>query len=112
MTTRNALRLCRVDDIELDGMKRVNVPGHGDALCVYRTAEGVFVTDDTCTHGLASLSEGDVEDGVVRCPYHGGAFDIRTGAAVESPCVDPIRTYTAWIEDGQVVAALDVGAAD
>lgn len=107
MTASTALTLCRVDEIEVDGMKRIAVPGRRDSLCVYRTADGVFVTDDTCTHGLASLSEGYLEDGIVRCPYHGGAFDIRTGAAVEAPCIDPIQAYKAWIEDGRVIAALD-----
>ena len=48
-----------------------------------------------------------VKDGIVRCPYHGGDFDIRTGAAVEAPCIDPIQAYKAWIEDGRVIAALD-----
>ena len=107
MTAPAGLPLCGVDEVELDGMKRIAVPGRRDSLCVYRTTDGVFVTDDTCTHGLASLSEGYLEDGVVRCPYHGGAFDIRTGAAVDAPCTEPIQAYRAWVEDGRVFVALD-----
>jgi nitrite reductase/ring-hydroxylating ferredoxin subunit len=40
---------------------------------------GYHVTDDTCTHGFASLSEGTVEGHVVTCPWHGWTFDVRTG---------------------------------
>ena len=37
------------------------------------------MTDDICTHGNASSSEGEIEEGKVYCPFHDGAFDIRTG---------------------------------
>ncbi len=100
------ITLCRADEVELDGMKKVKAAGL-DALCVYRTERGIFVTEDTCTHGLASLSEGLLENGKVFCPYHGGAFDIETGAATAFPCTDPIRTYRATIENGAVVIETD-----
>ena len=105
MSLAEGPRLCRVDEIEPEGMKKIVVPGRRDALCVYRTADGVFVTDDTCTHGLASLSEGFLENGRVYCPYHGGAFDIKTGAAVAFPCTDPIRAYPCRVADGEIVIA-------
>lgn len=106
MSVPDGLRLCRLDEVETDGMKKIVVPGRRQPLCVYRTAEGVFVTDDTCTHGMASLSEGFLEDGKVHCPYHGGAFDIKTGAAVAFPCTDPVRAYRCWVADGEILIAM------
>jgi len=110
MNTEARLRLCRLDEVEPDGMKKIAVPGRRDPLCVYRTAEGVFVTDDTCTHGLASLSEGFLENGRVHCPYHGGAFDIKTGAAVSFPCTDPVRAYRCWVANGEILIAAPAAA--
>jgi len=48
-------------------------------IAVYNLCGQFFATDDTCTHGDASLSEGEIEEGEIYCPFHDGAFDIRTG---------------------------------
>jgi nitrite reductase/ring-hydroxylating ferredoxin subunit len=50
-------------------------------LIVYRLEDGWFATADMCTHEDCSLSEGDMEGDEIVCWCHGGAFDIRTGAA-------------------------------
>jgi nitrite reductase/ring-hydroxylating ferredoxin subunit len=96
-------RLCAVDEVADGEVRRVKVEGR-PPLAVFNVAGDFFVLDDTCTHGMASLSEGLVEDGVVECPWHGGAFDIRTGAATRHPCVVALRTYAVEIRDGAVFA--------
>lgn len=73
---------------------------------MFRIAAECFVTDDTCTHGNASLCEGDIEDGLVICPFHSGSFDIRTGEAVDHPCTKKLRTYKAIADGGVLYTAL------
>ena len=82
-------------------MKRVMLPGL-EPLAVYHLDDGFYVTDDTCTHGQASLAQGCVEVGEVECPAHGGRFEIRTGIAVGFPAAIPIRCYPAKVSDGKV----------
>jgi biphenyl 2,3-dioxygenase ferredoxin subunit len=60
------------------------------------------VTDDTCTHGPGSLSEGFIEGDEVECDFHNGKFNIKTGAVAAPPCMIPIKTYPAVVEDGRV----------
>ena len=72
------------------------------ALAVFNIDGAFFVTDDACTHGPGSLSEGNVEGGVVECNFHGGQFNIRTGDVVGPPCMVPVRTYPATVVDGKV----------
>ena len=36
------------------------------------------------------------------CAWHGAAFDIRTGDAVQLPAVEPVRTFEVRVEDGRV----------
>ena len=49
-------------------------------ICLYRLDGQVYATQDECSHGSASLSEGFiVEDGLIECALHQGSFDIRTG---------------------------------
>ena len=95
------VRLCGVDDVAAGMARRVSAPGY-EPLAVVRLGDAWHVIADTCTHGMASLSEGDIEDGQIFCPFHGGAFDIATGAPTERPCVKAIATYPAVVVDGAV----------
>ncbi len=105
---RNDHPLCAVDEVPPGSAKRVVVATR--ALAVFNLDGAFFVTDDTCTHGFASLAEGFIAGGVVECPWHGGAFDIRSGVAVARPCERPIAIYPVAIRDGRVWA--DLGAVD
>ncbi|MFO1218741.1 MAG: non-heme iron oxygenase ferredoxin subunit [Burkholderiaceae bacterium] len=82
------------------------LPG-GHKLALYRLDGEVYATDDTCTHGAASLSEdGSIEGSFVECSWHNGRFDIRTGAACTMPCTEPLRSWPVRIIDGQVCVSL------
>jgi nitrite reductase/ring-hydroxylating ferredoxin subunit len=95
--------LCAVDQIGDDEVLKVELPGR-PAIAVYKVDGAFFATDDLCTHGDASLSEGVIDDGQIICPYHGGMFDIRSGEATGIPCLVPLQTYSVSIEKGRVYA--------
>ena len=76
-------------------------------LAVFNVDGRFFVTDNNCTHGPGLLSEGYLEGRVVECDFHGGRFDVATGAVVAPPCMVPIKTYPTAVEDGKVV--IEVG---
>jgi nitrite reductase/ring-hydroxylating ferredoxin subunit len=95
------LRLCGIDAIEDGGALRVDIEGRAP-LAVYRLDGKFYVSDDTCTHGEASLAEGLVEDGYIECPWHSGRFCLKTGAALTFPAITPIRVYLAIVRDGMV----------
>jgi nitrite reductase/ring-hydroxylating ferredoxin subunit len=71
-------------------------------LAVFNIDGEFFVTDDACTHGPGSLSEGYVEDDVVECNFHNGQFNIKTGEVVAPPCMIPVKTYRTVVENGKV----------
>jgi 3-phenylpropionate/trans-cinnamate dioxygenase ferredoxin subunit len=64
-------------------------------IAVYRLKDGFYATEDTCTHAQSSLSAGDIdlEECTVECPYHGSAFEIRTGQVLSLPASRPLKTY-------------------
>ena len=101
MAEESRLRLMAAADVPEGEVRRFAAPGRR-ALAVFNVGGEILITDDTCTHGMASLSEGFLDGEIIECPWHGGAFNVRTGAATALPCSDPIRTYTATVEDGFV----------
>ncbi len=68
-------------------------------IAVVRTADGaMYAIDDTCSHQVASLADGWVEDCTVTCPLHEASFDLRTGEPSCGPARRPIRTHDLVIE--------------
>ena len=52
-----------------------------------RQPEGVRVLGERCSHRGGPLSEGEIEQGCVTCPWHGSRFDLATGAVRRGPAV-------------------------
>ncbi len=92
--------ICKHDEVMPGEMKKIETD-IGELL-LFNRAGTFFVTDDKCTHGTASLSEGDYFDDTVSCPRHWGEFNIITGEATAPPCRKPLRTYRVLVEDGQI----------
>lgn len=82
--------------------------GGDHEYAVYRLQDTYYCTDDVCTHGMASLSAGEVADGQIFCPLHGGAFDIRTGAPSALPCRLALKTYQVVQIGDELFADLDL----
>ena len=81
----------------------LKVEAHGLTVAVFNLDGEFYVTDDACTHGPGSLSEGFIDGDCVECNFHQGVFNIRTGAVVQPPCMVPVKTYRGdGVEDGAV----------
>lgn len=61
--------------------------------------------DSRCPHLLGPLDDAPVEDGVIRCPWHAYAFDLRSGRCLSGancrmrPRPVALRDGRAWIVD-------------
>jgi ethylbenzene dioxygenase ferredoxin subunit len=101
METADLVELIKTDAVREGEPVAVDVEGL-PPLAAYRIGDEFFVTDCICTHGNAMLTDG-VQDGeTIECPFHGGAFDIRTGKATRFPCQIPLKTYEAVVRDGTI----------
>jgi nitrite reductase/ring-hydroxylating ferredoxin subunit len=94
------LDLCATSDVAPGAALKVEVEDL--ALAVFNLDGKFFVTDDLCTHGPGSLSEGYIDGDIVECNFHNGQFNIRTGEVVAPPCMVPIKTYLVTVLDGRV----------
>ena len=104
------IRLCGVADVASGASLKVET--HGLTVAVFNLDGEFHVTDDHCTHGPGSLSEGFIDGDCVECNFHQGVFNIRTGAVVQPPCMVPVKTYPATVIDGAVYIDYDPASAD
>ena len=93
--------LCGAGDVAPGGTLRVEA---GDLVVAVFNVEGeFFVTDDDCTHGPGSLSEGWLVGHEIECDFHQGHFDVRTGAVLQPPPMVPVRTYPVVLDGDRVL---------
>ena len=103
--TDKLVTLGPASDIPENSVKRFEIGNH--VLAVYNVGGAFYATDDECTHGAASLSDGILEDDIIECTMHFGAFNCRTGEAVQAPCSIPLRTYKVVVRDGKIMVDLE-----
>ncbi len=94
------VELCKIEEIGAGEVRRITASGL--TVAVYNLDGDFYVTDDACTHGPGSLSEGFIDGDVIECNFHQGAFNIRTGQVVKPPCMVPVKTYKTVVEGGRV----------
>ncbi|MEI7759770.1 MAG: cytochrome P450 [Thermoleophilia bacterium] len=96
--------LGEVEETHVGFLRRVEAGG--TAVCLGRTAEGWVAFQDTCTHEDCSLSDGELDSGVIVCPCHGSEFDLRTGAVLCPPAFEPLPIFEARVEEGELQVRL------
>lgn len=102
--------ICNAEDV-FEGMGMRFERAGNPPLAVFNVDGSFYVTDDTCSHGNASLADGWLEGDEIECPFHQGRFCVRTGLATTFPAESPIQVYRSKVEEGRVLADLNVSAA-
>jgi ethylbenzene dioxygenase ferredoxin subunit len=100
----NLLFLCKTSDLQPGSVKRVD-RAEGD-LAVYNIDGEFYATEDRCSHGLASLAEGDLIGEEIECTMHFGSFNAKTGEPMAPPCSIPIKTYKVEVQGDDVFAVI------
>jgi 3-phenylpropionate/trans-cinnamate dioxygenase ferredoxin subunit len=107
-----------VDEVPKGGNKRVTLKGR--PIVIFNQGSEFFALLDKCPHEGASLCMG-LRIGVsrsstvgvfehsragemVRCPWHGWEFDIRTGQSYCDPSKVRVRTFEVAVMDGAALA--------
>jgi nitrite reductase/ring-hydroxylating ferredoxin subunit len=103
-------KICPTSDVAEGSVKSFEVGT--SVIAVYNLGGTFYATDNECTHGAASLADGILEDDIIECTMHFGAFNVKTGEAVQAPCFTALRTYRVVVQDGQVCVDLAKAAAD
>lgn len=74
-------------------------------ICVANVNGTITAMDNVCLHRGGPLGQGVIEKGKVVCPWHGWAWDPKTGQAVHNPNAK-LALYPLKIENGDVLIEL------
>ena len=95
------VKVAQTDELQPGQMKAVDA---GDDRILIVNVNGEYrALDETCTHALAGLSEGEIVGGELECPLHGATFDLDTGEALSPPASQPLTTYQVRVEGGDIL---------
>jgi NADPH-dependent 2,4-dienoyl-CoA reductase/sulfur reductase-like enzyme/nitrite reductase/ring-hydroxylating ferredoxin subunit len=71
----------------------------GDEAVLLSRFEGeLYAVGGTCSHYGGSLADGISDATTVRCPLHHACFDLRTGAALRTPALDPLDRWQVDVD--------------
>ncbi len=79
------IRVARLDELPLNGIKAVEAAGR--SLLLARFEVGVSCFDNACAHNGMPLDMGEVDDGTLVCPHHGFRYALESGACLTAPGV-------------------------
>ena len=93
---------------ELDENRVMTViAGHKD-LCLTNWKGKLTAMDNKCPHQGGPLGEGSIENGLLRCPWHGWDFCPHGGSSDDFD--DGLETYPVKVEDNVVYVGLEAEA--
>ncbi len=88
------LRTAKKDEIPAGTIREFQVNGKTIALA---NVDGTFyAVNNTCLHRGGPLGQGELEDKVVTCPWHGWQYDVTTGKVTMNPSVG-VDTYAVEV---------------
>ena len=59
----------------------------GKTLAIFNVDGSFYALDNTCLHRGGPLGEGELDEKIVTCPWHGWQYDVTTGANANNPAV-------------------------
>lgn len=86
--------------------RSIEVQVAGKALALFNVGGTIRAVSAECTHAGGPLCEGEVEQGVVTCPWHAATFDLSTGKALTRPATLGLESYPARVVDGRIEVEL------
>lgn len=98
-TATRFARILRADELRDGELLPVEIDG--TPVVLVRHEGEFFATANNCTHRDFPLSEAgfDPRDGFLVCAWHGGCFDVRTGAAMVAPVTEAVETFPVRVSD-------------
>lgn len=95
--------VCTESEVHEGRGKKVIVDG--DEFALFKVEGKICAISNRCPHQqFQKLHEGIFENGIVTCPMHGWAYDVRTGVSTNAS--GKVRTIETVVKNGKVIIKL------
>jgi 3-phenylpropionate/trans-cinnamate dioxygenase ferredoxin component len=98
-------KVATVSEMPPGGKKLVEVDGYPVAL--FNVGGEFYAIEDVCTHDGGPLAEGELDGDAIECPRHGARFNVRTGAVLCMPAVEPVECYEVQVDGDDILVSID-----
>lgn len=87
------------DSLNKGEMAEINIAGK--MVLLLNVNDAFYAVNSSCPHAQGPLADGEIENGTLRCPFHGWEFNVTDGQCLTntSVCLD---TYETVIEGNAV----------
>lgn len=82
--------------------KPVRVEIDGTPIVLVRQGGRVYALADSCSHLGGPLSEGQLQDGCIVCPWHGSRFALDDGSVLDGPATFGQPCFDVRASGGQI----------
>jgi len=96
----NLIKIASESDLPLNNEVKEFSCG-GKTVCVANVNDKISAMENICLHRGGPLGQGVIEEGKVICPWHGWAWDQKTGEAHVAGT--KVAVYPVKIENGDVL---------
>jgi nitrite reductase/ring-hydroxylating ferredoxin subunit len=103
MAVGQLVTVARAEEVP-PGTARVVKAGDHE-LALYNVDGEFYATQGQCLHLKGPLGDGELEDAVITCPWHGWQYDVRTGENEFDRAIG-LETFEVVVEDGDVKVVL------
>jgi nitrite reductase (NADH) small subunit len=97
------VKMATLDELPPGGAKEVEHEGR--IYAIFNVEGKLYAIDGICPHQGGPLAEGAVEGTSVTCPWHGWAFDLRTGTMPSGSRIKQ-SVYEVKVEGRDVLVAV------
>ncbi len=93
------MRAAKKDEIPDGSIREFQV--NGTTIALANVGGQFFALNNTCLHRGGPLGQGELEDSVVTCPWHGWQYDVTSGKVAQNPTVG-VETYKVEVRGEDV----------
>lgn len=86
--------------------KPVRRDADGTPVVLVRQGRSISALAELCTHQSGPLSDGEVSNDCIICPWHGSSFRLSDGAAQHGPSVHPQPVFDVRRSEGRLTVKL------
>jgi len=88
------LRTAKKDEIPAGSIREFQV--NGKTIAVANVDGTFYAINNTCLHRGGPLGQGELEEKIVTCPWHGWQYDVTSGKVAMNPAIG-VETYAVEV---------------